>query len=603
MALFPKCSFKVLVSNGHVVPGARLDGVLVINAPEPIPRADHIDLACKSSAWAGYGSGKNRRVVRRNMWLAPFRVEVNADPMPAGEHRFPFSVDVPAWLPPGFKGNDCGIEHEIAVRLDVDWAVDPTARLAPVVTLPPRVGARSALTVRSFPGFHDSIVVEVTLASSVIAHDEPLRGHVALRSGRDARFDAIVLAYLGSATVTMGQGDLRTGGSNSIRIPAEALRGGEAVAFQFPPSQHVPPSFRSAFIDHDVLLRVSADIAWAVDPAFDLKLDVLPAGSPLHGETSESIVGGERLRRIAVAMAEATGLGVGRAPTLIEGNVGPVAVRIVDAPRGGRLGIDVDITFPDVELGIDFRPLGLLEGFRTSPLLPASLSDKYLLRCTPIDAREPVPDDDAKELMRLVLDDLAGAEELRLSDHHLGAHFALPDDGGERMVSLARASHAKAKAILGAVTRLPFPAAMTGARPAWQATAAEQNALLVPTGPTLHGLSMRARVLTGEQRTVTMSIRTVWAKAGPSTHVDVDLRDAPLPKGAWAELESASPAGALRAVRAVFPSVHVRAQGSSATLERPDVTGDPRELLSAIASFFDWVLSARSERRVDAPYR
>lgn len=603
MALFPRCSFQVLVSDGIVVPGRRLDGQLVIDAPEPIPRAEHVELVFTSSAWVGYGGGKNRRVVRRVLWIAPFHIEVKQDPLPAGQHRLPFSVDVPAWLPPGYRGSDCAIEHVIEVRLDVDWARDPTARLVPAIALAPREGVRAPLTLRSPPGFHESLVVEVTLASSVIAHDEPLRGHVALRSGLDATFDALELSFLGTGMMNMAQGDTRPDFSTSIRVPAEALRSGEAVAFQFPPTPQVQPTFRNGFIDHDVVLRVSADIPWAFDPKFDLDLEVLPAGSTITGDATESAVGGERLRHIAAAMSQATGLRMGRAPVLVEGKVGPVAVRVVDAPREGRLGIDVELTFPDVELGIDFRPLGMLEGFRTSPLLPPSLQDKYLLRCTPIDARAPVHQDALAELMLLVLSDLAGAEELRFSDHHLAAHFVLDNDGGERMVSLARASHAKAKGILDAIGRLPFPTAMTAAQPAWTATAAEQGALLVPTGPTLHGLVIRARVLTGEERAVTLSIRTVWTKAGPATHVDLELAGAPVPKTAWAELESATPGERLRAVRAVFPTTHVTSRGTGATLERPEATADPRALLSAVESFFDWVLNVRGERRMDSPYR
>lgn len=603
MALFPDCSFQVLLTGGLVVPGTRVEGVLVVTAPEPIPRAEHIELVFRSTAWAGYGSGKNRSVVRRPMWIAPFRIDVRAEPMPAGEHRFPFAVDVPPWLPPGFRGNDCGIDHAIEVRLDVDWAVDPTVRLVPLVVQPPREGARSALTSRSHPGFHESLVVEVTLASSVIAHDEPLRGHVALRSGHDARFDAIELTFMGSATMVMARGDARMGGSSSIRVPAEALRSGEAVPFLFPPNLHVLPSFRSGFIDHDAFLRVSADIPWAIDPFFHLPLEVLPRGSTIHGETSESVVGSERVRRIAAAMAQATGLRVGRAPVLVEGNVGPVALRLLDAPREGRLGLDVELTYPDAELGIDFRPLGMLDGFRTSPLLPPSLQDRYLLRCSPVDERARVPDEALSELTSLVLADLAGAEELRFSDHHLGAHFALPDDGGDRMVSVAQASSAKAKSIADAITRLPFPAALAEARPAWEATAREQSAVLVPTGPTLHGLAMRARVLTGEERMITFAIRTVWTKSGPRSEVHVDLRGAPLPKTAWAELESEAPSERLRAVRAVFSSTQVLSGGSGATLERPEATPDPRALLSAVESFFGWVLDVRGERRVDSPYR
>ena len=604
MALFPDCTFQVLLPGGVFTPGTKVHGTLVVTAPEPIPRAERVDLVFHSVAWAGYGSGKSRSVDRRTMFDAPLHVELKTEPLPAGRHEFPFAMDIPAWLPPGYLGNDCGIVHEITMRLDVDWAVDRVAKLVPVIAMLPREGTRTALTTRSPAGFHDSIVLEVTLASAVIAHDEPLVGQVALRSGHDARFDAVELMLAGNARIAMGRGDRRRGGGSMIRIPAATLRGGEAVPFQFPPNQHFPASFRSSFIDHDVVLTVSADIPWATDPSFDLMLDVLPVGSTISGDASTSIVGGERLRRIAAAMAQSSGLREGRAPVLVEGKVvGPVAVRISDAPRSGRLGIDVDIAFPDVELGIAFRPLGMLEGFRTSPLLPAPLSDRYLLRCTPEDARPPVDDGALTAFVDTLLTDVAGADDVRLSDHHLGIHIPIPNDELPRMVDIARAAHAKAKAIADAIAALPFPSSLAAARPAWQATAVEQNAFLVPTGPSLHGLAFHARVLAGEERTITASLRTRWTKAGPTIHVDVDLGNAPLPKAAWAELESETPSERLRAVRALFPSAHVLGQGSGATLDRPEWAADPRELLSAIETFFWWVLDTRGERRSDLPYR
>jgi len=308
------------------------------------------------------------------------------------------------------------------------------------------------------------------------------------------------------------------------------------------------------------------------------------------------VVGSERLQRLAALMAQATGLREGRAPLLVEGAAGPVALRIADAPREARLGLDVDITFPDLELGIVFRPLGLLEGFRASPLLPPALAQRFLLRSTREDAA-------LSSFMATVLEDLASADEIRFSDHHLGLHFVLPNDEPDRMVELARVAHARAKAIADAIGRLAFPAATQAARPAWQATAGEQGAFLVPTGPSLHGLSFRARVLGGEERVMGATIRTVWTEAGPINHVDVDLRGAPLPEAARADLESGTPSDGLRAVRAYFPSAHVLAQGHGATLERGDWSADPRALLPAIETFFWWLLDARGERRADLPYR
>ncbi len=605
MALFPKASFQVLVNGGVLMPGTRVEGTLVVTAPEPIPRAEHVDLVFTSIAEAGYGSGNGRTVERRVMFKAPFRVDLPAGPLAAGEHRFPFALDLPAWLPPAYRGEDCSIVHALETRVDVDWAIDPTARLNPAVALLPRTGTRAPLTTRSPLHFHESIVLEVTLASSVIAHDEPLSGHVALRSGHAARFDAVELLMGGSAKVTMARGDRRLGAVFTVRIPAEALRGGEAVPFRMPPTaDQLSPSFRSSFIDHDVILGVRVDIPWATDHRFDLLLDVLPPGSTLAGAAGEMVVGSERLRRIASEMAQSTGLREGRPPTLVEGMVaGPVVVRVTDAPRDAMLGIDVDIVFPDVELGIEFRPLGVLEGFRSSPLLPAAVATGYLLRCGTDDGRPAIEDAVVSHFVGVLLGDLAQYESLRLSDHHLGVHLPIPNDELPRMIEIARVAHAKATAIADAITGLPFPDSLAASRPAWLATAAEQSAFLVPTGPSLHGLAFRARVLDGEERMIGAAIRTKWTKSGPTIHVDVDLRNSPLPKAAWAELESETPSERIRAVRALFPSAHVMAQGNGATLDRPEWTPDPRAILSAIETFFEWVLEARGERRQDMPYR
>jgi hypothetical protein len=205
--------------------------------------------------------------------------------------------------------------------------------------------------------------------------------------------------------------------------------------------------------------------------------------------------------------------------------------------------------------------------------------------------------------IRVLVGDATGSDAVRLFDHYVGIHVPIPNDELPRMIEIARAAHAKARAIAEAIGALPFPEHALAAAPAWRATAAEQNAFLVPTGPSLHGLVFRARVSAGEQRTITASIRTKWTKKGPSTHVDLDLTSAPLPKAAWAELESDTRGERLRAVRAIFPSAHVMAQGEGATLDRPEPTPDPRALLAAIETFFEWVLEARGERRQDLPYR
>ncbi len=603
MALFPRCRFAVFVPDGVFIAGSRLEGVLEMTVPEPIPRAERIDLVFRSRAWAGYGSGKSRSVYRRDLFVMPLHVELpKTGPLPEGTYRYPFTFDVPAWLPPPLAGADCAIEHEIEARLDVDWAIDPVTRTRPVIVMPPAEGERTPMTIRSPAGFHDSIVLEVSLASSVFAQDEPLSGNIALRSGVDARFDAIELSLTSVASMRMARGDRRHGTARKIRVPASALRGGASVPFVFPPGRDFAPTFSNGFIDHDLILNISVDIPWASDPSFEVPLHLLPAGSTIHGDANVVAVGGERLRHIASAMAQATGLRLGRHPTLVEGVVGPVSLRVADGPRDGRIGIEVDLDFPDVELGISFRPLGMLDGFRRSPLLPASLGDRYLLRILPEERTRPNVDEAAiAPFLAALLEGIGSADEVRLADHHLGMHFAMRDDGTQEMIAIATFALARAKAIGDAIAGLPFPPELEDARAAWQAAAAEQGAVLVPTGPALHGLSFGARVLGGEVRRIGASIRTAYGDDGPTTRVELDLREAPLSKEAIAELDAGS-AERIKPLRAIFPTT--RAEGRErATLELSGTTADPRSLFQGIELFLWWVLETRGERRADVPYR
>jgi hypothetical protein len=371
------------------------------------------------------------------------------------------------------------------------------------------------------------------------------------------------------------------------------------VPFSFPDTSAIPPTFRNGFIDHFVVLDVSVDIPWAFDPSFQVALTVLPQGSAIHGDTSRAPIGHERLRRIASAIAETTGLPEGDPPVLVEGSVGPVKVRITDAPRGGTLGVEADLSFPSTELDIEFRQAGMLDRLRPTPLLlPAELREHYFLRCAP----ENGPDADAlARFFGQALGILAGAEVLRFSDHHLGLRVRLLDDELMTMTAAARFVVDRAQKIADAIAALPFRTELASSRAAWEATATEKNAVLVPSGPALHGLTFSARIFGGEERAITASVRTLWEKDAGHTRVDIDLRDATVPSAASGALDA--PSELLDAVRKVFPMVDVRHDGLSATLERPEVARDPRTLFSGIETFLLWVLDARGERRADAPYR
>jgi hypothetical protein len=598
--LFPKCTFNVMLPESAIWSGTRTEGTLELTATEDIPRAEHADLDYTVEAVAGYGSGKSRNVIRRTLFSAPLQVPLE-HVLKAGTHRFPFAIDLPAWVPPAYIGDDCGIYHRIKTRLDVSWAIDPKAILVPRVIMAPGKGSRRPLVQRSPHNFHESIVLEIALATAEMAANEAISGQIALRAGRDARFDAVLLSLEQMATVTMGRGDVRRKPIAKARIPADAIRAGEPITFSFPADHRIVPSFRNPFIDNDLWISVKVDIPWARDPEFFVPLRVLPAGSQMHGDASYAPVGGQRLRLAAATIAKETGLTTeGTAPVLVEGNIGPVRLRVSDAPREGAIGLETELVFPDIELGTTFKKRGALDGFRDNALLRGRLSDEFLLR-TKRDAHAPPFDDEAlARFYGTVLSGFEKASELRLSDHHVAAHFALIDDDTARIIELAEFLRKKTEAIGSAIDDLPFPKVVEASRPTWKATAAEQEAVLIPTGPSIHGLTFGAALLDGSTLTIRGAIRTVWTEDGPHTRVELDLSGAPAPEEAAHDLEAGH--GELAAtIHQAFPMIDIHR--ASATFERPGFTADPRTLLGTVGVFLSWLLEARGERRAEAPYR
>lgn len=601
MALFPAAKLTVLLPETGVIPGTTVDGSVELEVPAEIPRARHVELYFRSVARVQPRASTPDQHQEHPLFTAPMRIDLRCGgTLPAGRYSYPFSVAVPPSLPPAYTGPECSIRHSVEARLCVDWAVDPKIVVTPTVVLAPVETSREAITTRSRPGFYEGLVVDVTLENNALVEGEGLAGAIALRGGRDARFEAIHVTLTGIARLPTLGGDPRRGNGTQERIPAARLRTGERVPFllRYPPG--VPPTFRTAPLEHDVAVVIEVKTQWVHAASFEIPIRVVPLGSTVHDRSTDQgqpALGVERLAPLADAVAAETGFAKGPLPILAIGRVGPVHVQLVDGPRQGQVGLDVEMGFPDLGLGIVYRPLGMLEGFRQSPLLPDPLATSDLLRIEPYRAEGGeipvgVPEASLRPFFGALLEGLDPRSEVRLSDRQLAFHIVLPSDGAADLALAARWTKERAEAIGRAIEALPFPVLLhPDAEAAWRATAREQSASLLPHIPALHGLSISARVVSGETRTLGVTLRV---QRDRSVSADVDLRSAPLPPDG-----DLAPAAA---VTAIFP--RWRVHGSDRiTLEGAAFVADPRTLLGPLEALFAWVLEARGEKRSDAPYR
>ena len=109
------------------------------------------------------------------------------------------------------------------------------------------------------------MVLELTLGSKVVACGEPVEGQIALRDGHKEKFDAIVLCLSSIRTIHLGRGDVRTlDAVHGIKVPADALRGGQTIPFRLPAMPDAPPTFRSPAISHDVAVRIALALCYVI---------------------------------------------------------------------------------------------------------------------------------------------------------------------------------------------------------------------------------------------------------------------------------------------------------------------------------------------------
>jgi hypothetical protein len=596
MSLFPTAHFRLMLERGQLSAGEATPGTLVISAPEPIPRAERVLLFATTVATAGYGSGKNRSVYSRSLASWPLQVALPPGPLPAGEHSYPFNLQVPAWLTSNFEGNDCSLRTSARVSLDVDWALDPDATFALNVAPRPVSLRREVGAFRSPAGFHKSIVIEVALAANAILPGEPLRGEVAVR-GQPADLCDVVLTLQTVAHIVMGRGDARASQTESVRIPKAALQGGRAVSFAFPDTAFRHPNAQNGFIDISTALDVSLDVPWAFDPHFSIPIHVAPPGSVLLGSGSTYALGEQRLLLIGQQVATATGFSPGQPPLLAAGRVGSVVVSIWDAPQGGHVGASVTFEFPDLDLDLTLRARSFLGKWRKDELLSVALREKFY---ADYNQDSGLTDPAAAALFEGLLGQLPPPSAIQLADHHLRLDFMLAADGPAAFESLARLMVAHARRIGAAISNLPFPASLADQASTWRACAATERAALVPSGPALLGVVRSARVAGGETRTVRASLRGRVVSGGHGFTLHVACEGFALPPESATQAQHVTLEGARR----VFTTVQIHTD--HVTLERTVTTTErvgPGELLLAIEAVLAFMLEVRGERQVDAPYR
>ena len=592
--LRPECRLSFYLDDGPTItPGSAARGRLVVVAPRPIPRARMLVARYRSYAWLvgdGEDSGRREAVLVERAY--PFYLRSG---LPEGRTEREVTVEVPKGLPEAAAGSSWGIVHELAVRLSVAWAFDPKKTFVMPIVAPPKVVERPAVFVRSPARFDRDVVLDVSLRASAVVVGTSLEGRVAIRAGAEADWDAIVIV-LSQVVKVAGAGASRRFGLAEVELPRGRFPADRTLAFRFVIDPEVAPSVANRHVNVSYTLRLGVSRRWAQRSWMELPLEVLSRGTDLRGEAGVPDVGESRKRQLVAYIARETGLSRGEGDVLVHGHVGPVDLVVRDAPEDGALGVEVTLAFPSLGVTVRTRAPGLFRGGRR---VPPELEGKIHVT---VDvppkryAREPLGQ---RELFA-ILEGLGGATSVDLASRSL--RFRLPaTDSVESLVAVVRLAKTTAQVLAGTISALPFPRAFEPHRAAWEATAAEREAHLVPSGPHLLGAVVVVRTLLGEERRFVVDVRTLW-KGELRSSVEVSCPGLVLPVRAYAALDGTTPHASLLPALAVLEGIEAR-DPSVLAGHVSGLVEDPRRLLSAAEDLVSFWLETRGERRVDAPYR
>jgi hypothetical protein len=591
---------RVELNRGAIFAGVHNTGILHLFVPEPIARAERVNLQVRCGATARYSNGKNSYVARRTLAEFPFSIEVPGHTLAAGHHQLPFAFDAPPFLSGNFVGIQQSLDTSVEAQLVVDWALDPHIEATLPVVPYPQSYPRTPLVMRSPPGFHQSHVVEVSLDSSVVKVGEPLVGQLALRGSGTMDF-RLVLSLRQHTRLNLQRPNetrIEDGQASVSLLPAQ-FASGQSVPFYLP-TAGLSPFAVNGLLDVGVVLEVTCitNALFGENTSFRMPVLIAASNATLYGSGAAQSVGQSRLAHIAEEIAKVTPLRPSRAlPALAEGQEGAVYLTLYDAPSSGVSALGAVFTFPDLDLGLSTQQRRILDVIGGSSLTPKTFEH---LTVAHERERTELLDTTLAALVAQLFQGLEGATTLSLVDNQLRMTMRMPDDSPGPMVQFARAAYEHVSKVNRALQNLSFPKVLSSSEAAWRAAAANEGAALLPSRPSLSGIQRTVRVASGEQLSFEAHLQVSFRKGAYSTELTIHASESNTYDADRFEkqLESLM----LTEVRVLFSEISVGAHGTF-TLRREGACEDPLACIAAVDAMVAWYLSVVGERRIDAPYR
>jgi hypothetical protein len=500
---------KVYLSPAAPAPGTRLRAQVVLTSRSATP-IDGIEVHLagveqRQTAAAMMGSSAIPSVQSyRHLDLVARTPKALLTP---GEHRIDFAFDIPAGSPPQYRSRTASIVYDLEVRVAIPWWPDRSGRfLVPVVAAPsPARGAAGAYCTDGRGPQGTALYVEASLESATVPLGGALRGAVSLANVAHHRIRRVELALLQTERAR-GSG---TAGVEQQRYVIPLHQGapaeGKALPFNVALPADATTSFTGSLLEVGWQLELRAVVALGSDVTLSFPFTVVRPAGDAPPAPSQAVrvppVGRDRRALIWAESARRNGLANDADNERMTLDLGRTSLSITLEPRkASGLALTATVTWP--RLGIDLavaerRWVDAWSGGLCALDVPG-FAERFTVRGRE-EAQVRAFLDEASCRWLLLFDEAAVGDE---GATLVSAGTAQTLDELDTFVARAVAA---ARAFGELESRVPPPAAMADAVPAWRAFAAMLGGHLLVGEMSIHGAAFEEAPLV---------LATEWSKEG-----------------------------------------------------------------------------------------
>lgn len=508
MALIKRRPEISVVTTPEFVAGEAVAGEVAVTAAEAVP-IDWIRISLIGEERGAVGSGKSRSVKEVELIRQVFELAGERE-LTAGEHRFAFAIPTTAGLPPSYAGRDAYTRYHLEVRVSIPWWPDAKKRYELIGRAPTAAadhpGSPLVLSSRPSGPRGTDAHVELSLAQSVVAPGDTLRGAVALSNVEHNRYHRLIFELRTIEEVVLGRFTRGVTRTKQFRYLVDVSDTGEGEQHEFTLAMPaaMPPTYASQLWSLEWQLRIIVDIRWALDLKFELSIPVVPHRFRNPAKVALlPAVGSPRVEAAWVQVAEDLGLEL--VADSLRGDFGGAVVHVYREHRGGA-GIFLvgTLSYPDLHLDLMIAP--------GTGVFFNSASAGIQLGLTRFDGKHEVRCRDeaqARAFFAPLLETLGSLGAIRMDDDSLVTEI---ENNGTVSADLARFATplvSLAKRITRARRDIPPPAAAAASIPIWKDLAAKLDGELDPS----------SMIVTGRFHGRRVQIETTWTPDGKPAEI------------------------------------------------------------------------------------